>query len=171
MQQGEFPQFSDSAASNGEFNLKLAVGLFSATASQSALLSLSTRLLAEATGDFKLTSDWQSVNFLSSPSWHLPTPPTSLYTPPLLLHPLPPLAPGPRLFHFHVAPCWRGSVSTAVRRHEIQMMRANHRTCAARADSPLIGHYSRPKLVFLAALDLKRLSNALPTGLQIFPNQ
>lgn len=51
------------------------------------------------------------------------------------------------------------------------MMRANHRTCTAKADSPLIGHYSRPKLVFLVALDLKRLSNALPAGLQIFLNQ
>lgn len=40
----------------------------------------------------------------------------------------------------------------------------------SKADSPLIGHYSRPKLIFLVVLDLKRLSNALPTGLQIFLN-
>lgn len=165
MQPGEFAQFPGSAASNGKFNLKLAVGWFSAAARQSASLSLSlsARFPAEATGDFKLTSDWQSVNFLSSPPWHLLTP--------LTPHSLTPPAPGPRLYDSHVAPCWRRSVCAAVRRHEMRMMRANHRTCAARADSPLIGHYSRPKLVFLAALDLKRLSNALPAGLQIFPNQ
>lgn len=38
----------------------------------------------------------------------------------------------------------------------------------SKADSPLIGHYSRPKLIFLVVLDLKRFSNALSAGVQFF---
>lgn len=41
----------------------------------------------------------------------------------------------------------------------------------SKADNPLIGHYSRPKVTFLVVLDLKRHSNALPIGLNFDLNQ
>lgn len=41
----------------------------------------------------------------------------------------------------------------------------------SKAGTALIGHYSRPKLIFLVMLDLVRPSNALPAGLQIFQDQ
>lgn len=66
--------------------------------------------------------------------------------------------------------CWVSVLSRDMKRHE-RHDEGKSPDVGSEADSALIGHYSRPKLIFLVKLDLARPSNALPAGLQIFQNQ
>lgn len=66
--------------------------------------------------------------------------------------------------------CWVSLLSRDMKRHE-RHDEGKSPDVGSEADSALIGHYSRPKLIFLVKLDLVRPSNALPAGLQFFQNQ